>query len=478
MWLRVKTDGGEERSVEVTGDTFAIGRDEECDLVLEDDQVSRRHAELELSNDRIVVRDLGSRNGTFVNGKRIQEPTPLEGNEQLRVGNTVVSLSPSKSASTVSAGQPTKLARATPPAPSPAPPPTPFQSGPTPRTSQSRIERLTLQRSARRAMVVAVIALGVAAVAIAAGVLFATGVLDTGNDEASVGEIIKKVSPSTVSVRISGPGQRPIHNGTGWVLDADEGLVVTNAHVVNGGARFAVALRGTPRRAQLIGVAPCDDLAVLKVDDVAGLEETSLGSQGDLEQGDQVIAVGFPTNASLEAKLVATTGVVSQVSTPWRLGGNPELPRYPNLIQTDAVINPGNSGGPLVDHDGRLVGVNTATIRGTSFENYAIGVDRVKEVVEILREGHGLAWTGMNFEYIEQGIAVRSVVPGTPADSEGLGDVDVYIAGVNGQPVKSLQGYCKAIGDENRAGDSANFVVVPIEGDQAGQPGNLDIAFK
>jgi S1-C subfamily serine protease len=480
VWLRLRTEGGEERAVELTGDRFVIGRDEECDLVLDDDQISRRHTELDQSTGRVVIRDLDSRNGTFVNGKRIHEPTTLDGNEQLRFGNTVASLSPSKSAPTVLAGRPTTPAGgATPTAKPPGPPPTPFQGAQTPRSSQSRIERLTLQRSARRASIIAVIALLAAAAAIAAGVLFAVGVLPPENEQLTVAEIVDQVEPSTVLVRLAPPDGEVISSGTGWVLDADEGLIVTNHHVVSGGTRFSVSVGGEDRRAQLIAAAPCEDLAVLRVDDTKGLTDLPLGDQSMLEQGDDVVALGYPRTAARPDKLVATRGVVSQVRTLLTLAD----PRLPNVVQTDAAINPGNSGGPLVNGDGELVGVNTVIYRrfnDTPIESqgYAIGVARVETITDVLRQGRGLAWNGMNFQLLDQGIAVTSAVPGTPADVEGFGDDPVIIIQVNGRDVNSLQTYCQAVGDQNKSGDSARFTVRPIVDGQIRNPVVRQVAFK
>ena len=243
---------------------FTIGREADCDLVVDDDQISRHHVAIEKDGDRTVVRDLGSRNGTFVNGRRIAEPTPVGPSDEVRIGNTVIQASgPAGGASpTVAAPRPAETA-APPQAPAaPAEPAAPFGAGAAAPRSQTRLERITLQKSAKRATILAIVAILVALVAIAGGALFATGVLPPGDDEMTTAEIVEEVSPSTAIVRIAPPDGELVSNGTGWVLDAEEGLIVTNEHVVNGGNRFSVVLDGEEQRAELIGAAPCEDLAV------------------------------------------------------------------------------------------------------------------------------------------------------------------------------------------------------------------------
>ena len=182
-----------------------------------------------------------------------------------------------------------------------------------------------------------------------------------GDGERSVAEIVDDARSSTVEVLASVDGELQ-GGGTGWVFDADAGVIVTNAHVINSGTTFEVALEDEePRDAEILGVAPCDDLAVLRVDDTDGLRTLPLGDQESLELGDEIVALGFPGSASQEGNLTASSGVVSVGRTRFDLEGV-DVPQYPNVIQTDTVINPGNSGGPLIDTRSRLVGVNSAGI--------------------------------------------------------------------------------------------------------------------
>jgi S1-C subfamily serine protease len=205
-----------------------------------------------------------------------------------------------------------------------------------------------------------------------------------------------------------------------------------------------------------------------------------LGSQDELETGETVVALGFPSSLSTESNLSSTVGAVSVVSESL----NPDLlldvPGLPNVIRTDAAINPGNSGGPLVNLDAELVGVNSASNteqggRAIQGQGLAIGVDRVKEIVPTLRSGTSLAFTGMGIEFApvfgsaglealglpdQGGLVVQSVTPGTQAEEAGFGQAPALITAINGEPmVGNLGSYCAAVG-EARTGDTATFTVI------------------
>jgi S1-C subfamily serine protease len=471
MWLTIR-DPGQDRVLEVVGERFVIGRAETCQVVLADDQVSRQHAYLQaLPDGRAVLHDLGSTNATFVDGDRVTEPRPLHGNEQIQIGNTIMVTS------VLEPGAQATTARTIPdwaPAESPA-----------------TRERRVLRRGVRTATALGVIAV-LAAVALVA--LFVTGVLPPGGEERtgpiqSISDIVADARRSTVIVEAQVNGER-LGTGTGWVLDAEEGLIVTNAHVVNAGETFAVGFDRRLQPAEVVGVAPCEDLAVLRVGDPSGMVTIPLGSQSALRQGDQVIALGYPGNASLADELVVTQGIVSVVETNIDDPNILDVPHYPNVIQTDAAINPGNSGGPLVDLEGRLVGVNSAGDSTKENQGYAIGVDRVKEVVEDLRAGESRAWTGMGFDYPTQesdltsldlppvpGLIVDNVIPGTPAEQAGFGQEPALVIEVGGQAVDNrLSTYCQATG-EARTGDEAAFSVLPAGSESANDIQQIQVGF-
>jgi S1-C subfamily serine protease len=155
--------------------------------------------------------------------------------------------------------------------------------------------------------------------------------------------------------------------------------------------------------------------------------------------------------------------VVSVVESSFRFD-SPDSPNYPNVVQTDAALNPGNSGGPLVDGKKQLVGVNTAILTSAGGEpiggqGYAIGVDRVKAVVEQLREGQSQGWAGFGFLFATdrqakkedlptEGIIVSPAAPGTPAEKAGIGPRGALLLAVNGQKLDgTLTDYCSKVGD-------------------------------
>ena len=221
--------------------------------------------------------------------------------------------------------------------------------------------------------------------------------------------MIEKIAPGVVLV-VADNGQGGGSRGTGWVIDAERGYIVTNAHVVEGGQNFTVgvgddiAIRAgsdgfmagrEARKADLIKDATCEDLALLEVENTDGLRAIPLARQDDLRIGDPVIAVGYPSNLAgdTQANLTGTTGVVSVKKTkapgiPLPQGGT--VGPYTNVVQTDAVINQGNSGGPLVNYDGELVGVNSAGRTDVGGQYFAVASDRVRDIVPELADREDL----------------------------------------------------------------------------------------
>src|SRR5437763_9954177 len=177
--------------------------------------------------------------------------------------------------------------------------------------------------------------------------------------------------------------------GSGFVWSSD-GIIVTNNHVVEGASRVTVNFNdGTQVAAKLIGVDPDSDVAVLRVD-AKNLAAAPVGTSGDLMIGESVIAVGNPFGLSGSV----TTGVVSALgrSVPSKEEGR----TFTDFIQTDASINPGNSGGPLLNIEGKVVGINTAIYANAQGIGFAIPVDRARKVIQdLLRYGQvHSAWIG------------------------------------------------------------------------------------
>jgi len=235
--------------------------------------------------------------------------------------------------------------------------------------------------------------------------------------------------------------------GSGFVWSS-EGIIVTNNHVVEGASRITVNFSdGTQVPAKLIGVDPDSDVAVLRVD-AKNLLAAPIGTSSDLLIGETVIAVGNPFGLSG----TVTTGVVSALgrSVPSKEAGR----TFTDFIQTDASINPGNSGGPLLNIEGRVIGINTMIYANAQGIGFAIPVDRAKKVIQdILRYGQvHSAWIGAVTATItpeearrtglraSRGALVARVIPGSPAQAAGLKAGDIITA-VAGRPVDSREAF-------------------------------------
>jgi len=235
--------------------------------------------------------------------------------------------------------------------------------------------------------------------------------------------------------------------GSGFVWSS-EGIIVTNNHVVEGASRITVNFSdGTQVPAKLIGVDPDSDVAVLRVD-AKNLLAAPIGTSSDLLIGETVIAVGNPFGLSG----TVTTGVVSALgrSVPSKEAGR----TFTDFIQTDASINPGNSGGPLLNIEGRVIGINTMIYANAQGIGFAIPVDRAKKVIQdILRYGQvHSAWIGAVTATItpeearrtglraSRGALVARVISGSPAQAAGLRPGDIITA-VGGRAVDSRESF-------------------------------------
>ena len=228
--------------------------------------------------------------------------------------------------------------------------------------------------------------------------------------------------------------------GSGFIVRED-GVILTNAHVVSGASRISVALKDGPTyAAKLLGADETNDLAVIKID-AKGLPVAPLGNSSNLIVGEWAIAIGNPygfllanTEPSVTAGVVSGTG--RNLATPSEGSGV-----YVDMIQTDASINPGNSGGPLVNALGEVIGVNSSIFSpsgGSIGLGFAIPINRARRVTEDLL-AHGVVrrpWIGIKLQLgnaatardlVSKGVVVASVVPGSPADRGGIKAGDVIV---------------------------------------------------
>jgi putative serine protease PepD len=451
MWLEVLTGEDAGRVVEVPeGRAFVVGRVQGADLVVRDARASRMHVELTAAGDKIALYDLDSANGTLVDGERVATATLREG-QRITIGDVAIAVLAHEPAVTgapiAEAVRPEAQARA---------------QGP----SWSMVGRLVEHRTRRgRRLTYAAVAVAAAAVA-ALAVVLVTG---AGEDERAA-DTVRAVAPATLRVDASGTGAGG-GTGTGWV--AGDGLVVTAAHIVNLGTEVTV----DGQAAEIAGVAPCQDLALLRLPTTGAPLE--LAAAGGWEQGETVLALGYP-EAALEGEPASSTrGVVSSARTQFR-DPAADVPRYAAAIRTDTALDPGFSGGPLVDLDGTVIGVNAAA-RTTGADgrplqgaNFAIPADRTAAVLERLRRGRSIGWIGASFGYptVEQlaerklppGLFVLGAVPGSGADEAGLGDGGELIAAVDGIRLDgTLSSWCNATRGI-RSGQTARLEIVGQDG--------------
>jgi serine protease Do len=235
--------------------------------------------------------------------------------------------------------------------------------------------------------------------------------------------------------------------GSGFVWSSD-GIIVTNNHVVEGASRITVNVNGGKQiPAKLLGVDPDSDLAVLRVDE-KGLTAAPIGTSSDLMIGETVVAVGNPFGLSG----TVTTGVVSALGRS--VPSQDQQRTFTDFIQTDASINPGNSGGPLLNIEGKVIGINVAIYAQAQGIGFAIPVDRARKVIQDLLqygEVHS-AWIGAvtatltpeeakrRGHNLARGAVVVRVFADSPAARAGVASGDV-ITEVNGKPIDSRESF-------------------------------------
>jgi len=334
---------------------------------------------------------------------------------------------------------------------------------------------------------------------------------DASPAERVASDVYRKVSPSVVYIQVeqsgSGstgstprsqipgipglPNQPPsgvqVASGSGFVLDK-EGHIVTNYHVVDGADKVEVTfIDGTTVHAKVVGTDPSSDLAVIQADVKSSLlQPVELGDSSALVVGEQVYALGNPFGLDW----TLTSGIVSAVGRTIQSGTSNYS--IPEVVQTDAAINPGNSGGPLLDRNGRVIGVNAQIVsqsNSSSGIGFAIPVSIVKRVVPaLIKDGHyNYAWLGisgtsltldlneaMNLPADQRGVLVQDVTQGGPAEKAGVqtgqnqatvngrqittgGDV---VIAADGQPVTGMDDVIDYLFNNKRPGDKMTLTVL------------------
>lgn len=259
---------------------------------------------------------------------------------------------------------------------------------------------------------------------------------------------IDPFNPFNPFKRIPGSEKKIEQNiGSGFIISED-GLIVTNKHVVADASASYKVLTNDDKKYDVIKISrdPLNDLAIIKID-AKGLKPLQLGDSANLKLGQIVIAIGTPLG---EFKNTVTSGIISGVGRGITAGSPFEnyVERLDNVIQTDAAINPGNSGGPLINSKGETIGVNTAVSQEGQNIGFAIPINVIKSLIKNFNEAGGKIerpFLGVRYKMIDrqaailnevvEGAYIIQVVENSPAEKAGLQEEDI-ITEFNGQKIK------------------------------------------
>ncbi|MDE1935747.1 trypsin-like peptidase domain-containing protein [Bradyrhizobium sp.] len=310
--------------------------------------------------------------------------------------------------------------------------------------------------------------------------------------------LVKEVTPAVVNISVQGKVREdnPLYHdpffreffdvpkqlekeinaaGSGVIVDAQKGYVLTANHVVAQASQMQIRTRdGRKFAAKLVGRDAATDIALLQIRDPNGLKAIALGNSDALEVGDFVIAVGNPFGLGQ----TVTSGLVSALGRTGLVKQG-----YEDFIQTDAAINPGNSGGGLINLKGELVGINTAIISpggGNVGIGFAVPINMAKKVMsQLIATGHvERGRIGIALEDIDaptagrpEGVRIREISPGSPADRAGLRKGDVILK-ANDLPIRSATQLRNLIG----LTPVGQHVQMTIERDHAQEGVTVEIA--
>uniref|UniRef100_A0A2K5VMI7 Serine protease HTRA1 n=7 Tax=Catarrhini TaxID=9526 RepID=A0A2K5VMI7_MACFA len=306
-----------------------------------------------------------------------------------------------------------------------------------------------------------------------------------------IADVVEKIAPAVVHIELFrklpfSKREVPVASGSGFIVSED-GLIVTNAHVVTNKHRVKVELKnGATYEAKIKDVDEKADIALIKIDHQGKLPVLLLGRSSELRPGEFVVAIGSP----FSLQNTVTTGIVSTTQRGGKELGlrNSDM----DYIQTDAIINYGNSGGPLVNLDGEVIGINTLKV--TAGISFAIPSDKIKKFLTEShdRQAKGKAITKKkyigirmmsltsskakelkdrhrDFPDVISGAYIIEVIPDTPAEAGGLKENDVIIS-INGQSVVSANDVSDVIKREStlnmvvrRGNEDIMITVIPEE---------------
>lgn len=291
---------------------------------------------------------------------------------------------------------------------------------------------------------------------------------------------VETAGPAVVHIGVHKHG-KPAGVGSGLVV-ASDGLILTNSHVVSGASAIEVSMAdGQRSAARILGEDPHSDIAVLRTNEHLRAPALSFGDSKTIRVGQMAIAIGNP----LGFEQTVTAGVVSAVGRSLRAYTGRLID---DVIQTDAALNPGNSGGPLVDASGRVIGINTAVIRGAQGICFSVAANTALNVLtQVLQHGRvrraSLGIEGATthiprhlarFAEVEQpsGVRVTAVLKDGPAEAAEIRDGDLIIA-LDDQPVTGIDDLLRLLNHERvrvpvkvtllRKGERRDRHVTPVE---------------
>lgn len=269
---------------------------------------------------------------------------------------------------------------------------------------------------------------------------------------------VEKVKTAVVKIELfkqQKGKEQPVGSGSGFLFSSD-GYLFTNSHVVQQAEIIKVKMHdGTTHVAALVGQDPDTDLAILKISAV-DFVPAHMGDSEALAIGQLVIAIGNP----LGFQHTVTAGVVSALGRTLQSQNGRQMD---SMIQTDAALNPGNSGGPLINTDGEVIGVNTATINGAQGLCFAISINTAKDIAsQLIRFGKvRRAYLGLVLQQIDivpklrtiaevqnkQALFISDVAKGSPADKAGIQSGDILFS-FNNVAIESSDALFKLLSEE------------------------------